>query len=1811
MRDINEEAHVYMQSLTQRYQIQERSFDVSPQMALNLGRAYASNPNLNPELLVALTMGGLDQQALQQVSAIAAHQQARAGAFDPDFLGQNYHFPNGPVGTSITGHLDFLKENQIAEVAERVDETGEGGPNGVLGFLHSGFKGAVRGAMLVAESGWQYAGAMIRGVTDFERTSDVTIGNTSIPNPIAAARNTLLYETGRQLLSGEGVQMGSGYFVEGEVREQQAARQRELLGTVERPDGREQAWTMGGGTLRFLMDRNILPENEALFNVGSGILDAMGSIVFDPLNVAFGAGVFGKAGRGVTGLSQLSSRTGKKVNQLIRDAKLAEESGDIAMATRLNRQAFEMLGMDDVAALSPQDLLLRAQGLDETQAQILGALRDEFGFIAQGGARTVVVPEFVKHFTDARGIKLAQMMSEIDDPKTIFMLHKGKIGPQVVQNLASATTVEDVLRVYARALSQPSSDINNFLGLMPNTGIVNVANAGYSVRNVIAPYSKWFNYMPSGSVLDPTNGHQFINTVIELYNTLPVAAGNVKNLGKLSVAGFRRYNIEARDEIVRRAIRAFADGDEGAIKQLTADIANDFQNMFIQLGYDTETAQLLTTYSSDLGKLNKLSLDDLNSGVPGETPAIMASQAIANGAAVIDPAKLREIVRGSGRVRQTFKINDKYHRIQKELNDLSQEITELNAARQNLDLTDAQRAKFDREAIDATQKYDRLKIESDKLEKTADPLLLRAIAGAKLAGDNFMTQWWKPATLVRAAYVLRIVPEEMARVMMGGVFGQGQFAMGDYFLASLGDINLFNRVGLTKAGRYRADAMARKWQGQATRADELNWQVVDLIAERDVLKAGPVDAATTRKIDDLQRQIDDLTDQIDDILEEAHSMRMFSDAQLSHTDGEALATVTRDLRGPSVNDRRLLLNNTGHTSEAYRAQAVEDPRQMTYWVSGMVDYVNQAANDVHTRAIAQVMRRGRLNKRQKFEMQGVVGTWDEHVAAGRMLDEREGLVAWMQTGGGRESTERLIRMMQAEGEMLDINNFDDVAKLLDRQTKHLATLTGGRVGDVALSPYALGVTPTGARSAWRIVDGGNDNLLEAISTGRFKGREIQFYDRGKKGATVNSDLQAAIREFATDASAPERVLYNTNTIHGREVTSALRDVVGWFFTQAYGIPSDKLARSPSFRRYYWDHMSDLARSASDEAAEAMLANARAAGLPRTLLKKIEDNLSARTPVDGGVDLDVLDELAKGVSLARVRDLLYDASRRGAGLDQFRLITPFGDAWREVFQFWGQQIVRQRGMPLKRLAKSIQGARDSGIMHQNPVTEEFEFTVPFSNKLNNVVEMVPGFGKLPEEFQMGNMVMPAKSMNVLGTFSPGIGPVADYTINTFIPDDPAWDQVRDWFFPIQEPALPSTEAGRANLFQRLIAPSPWMRRVVAEGPDVGPLAALRNFVNDLESDPQFLATRNHVVKSLASSRGFNASAGAENQQKLFDDANAIARRMFFLRGVVAFIGPGAPLPTYIAETKMGNMNAALLTDEWRKLEQELLEAGENPGVASEIILDTYGPDIWLYSASNSSSTIKGAQSSAEWWDWYRQNRDVVDAFPRIGAYFGDTGEFDIDAYGSLFSRGIYKPNTSDELYRQGATDVAYLAYNRLRESFPPEGQRTAEQRQLISAARYGLEQYWGVDLSAATRIAERREQLNELERLVIEGTEATNEVAERLMTTITGQFLVNYMQVRQMARVAAVAEYGGNTPDSWATMRATAPLRDVLRELGREMSAKDPVFARIFQFVLEGEMGDEEDDAEDAGRAAAAGSTRFMPGITRPPRIGSTPRLPGR
>jgi hypothetical protein len=1991
--NLNEEIKLFFESDRFRNEIRRRATTIDPAEARRIGRAYAMNPNVNPQVVAAIALGGGDQNVLGQISEVAAQQQVRDGYGAPYNIGRPYGQPNGPVGASASSAFALMQENNIAKVAEQVDRQGEeGGDDGLFGWLHGALKGTVRGAMVISESGWQATEAFIRGVTDFDGETDLGLGD--------VFRNTSLYEAFRQQFQEGGADLGSGYFVGGEVQARQAQRQQELLGTVTLPSGETKTWNAGLGFAQSLAQTKLIPYNDAAYQIASGIYSAVGAITFDPLN-ALGIGIAQRGATSVDNLSRLGSRTARKVNRSIELAREAEKSGDFVTALKYNEDALYSLGIDDFGGglTGARD---RLSDLSESRIAVESFLRDEAGFVSAGGERSLIIPEFVRSLTKDRSIRAMQYMADETDTAKIWRLHKGKIGATVIEELAQAKSIDEVIRTYAYALGNPAESSQWMLGYLPEMGMMNLPEKGLMVRNIIAPYTRWFNYLPDSSILDPRDGNSYVNRVDSLYSTLPTAAsfrstagGRVKiAMSDDSARRFQRYDIERRDEMLRRSIKAFASGDDTAIKQLNSEMAEDFKNMFMRMGWSAEEASALTRWAADRDRLGQFSIADLQNPVDVSEAPLMASQLLQSGATVIDPRKLKEVLRGSGRVQQMRRLNTKYHKLSDENWDLVSKIQELEGALLLDAATDAQKVRWADELNDLKRQQNNVQRQVDELAERGDPISKGFIQGAIIRGDHFMSQWWKPLTLVRAAYILRIVPEEIARVTVGGVFGVGPGAFMDFILATMGDIDKFGRVG-----RYEVDALGNQFSRKGREAQELAFRQTDLLDE----------LATARKIGDetevarLQEQLNIVQSQLDAADEQAYEL--FEQAMISRRRGESLATVTRDVSGASLTDRRLMANMSGGKSLASKSITAQREK----WVEGLTDYYFQAANDIHLNRIARVASGGSLPKTDRFAINGVVGNWDEHVAAGRIRDVREGLIFWMQGGTGREALDDLIRSYAAEGRVLDPDNLGDVGFILDKQVEHLATLVGGKPANAGFSPSALGdnlpssspyvyrqltsadpvpsvfhgtsrsfdegrlaqdsmferqasgnlVGPgfyttdspdiaksyqrkgaggapnvyearwvgdnpprifdlneplasnpetqtflrewvasnsefiDSAEELWQelidavengngvdfyrllyknfadagirrtdadeivmdlnavlsdtfdamlheggvqggakhnvyvwinegnievtkaavaevapvaevptqlynVIDGGEIDLLQAIGSKRFDGANLKLLDSKGADVKINSGFRDRLKTFAESSNAPERVLYNNNMINGEERFSFLNErIVAPFFTKFYGLPSDKLSRSPAFRRYYWLQMEQLVRSADDAAAVRLVANAERAGLPRNLLDRIVEASKARVVAPGeGANLKALDEVAKGAALARVQDLLYDASRRGAAMDQLRLITPFGDAWKEVWSMWTKEIVRQRGMPVKRLAKGIQGMRDANVMQEDPITGDWHIQVPFSDRLARLALTQGPTDATMGDFPVAPFTMPAQSLNVLGTFSPGVGPVMNVGINSLLPDDPSWDSVRDWLFPVAEPALPETEAGRNNLWQQLVFPSPWMRRAAAALPDSGPLRYLRNFVNDLETDPAFQATRNHVVQSLASARPASETMGANNQKKLFDDANEIAKRMYFMRGVFAFIGPGAPMPRYIAETGQGNMPAALLTDEWRKLEQELLSSGQNPGLAAQMMVDIYGPQIWLYTASNSESQVKGAQSSDAWWDWYRSGGDrVVENYPLMGAYFGETGDFSIDAYGSLFARGIYERKTGQALYDEAATDIAFLAYNRLRDQFPPEAQRTPEQRRLLASARTGLEEYWGVSLSGAVRIAERENQINEIKRLLTAG-DAGDSLARSMLSSDAGQLLMQYMAMRDVFAQQTMDLLGGVSDTSFRQLRAAAPFRDSLRELGTRLSAQNEAFARIYQYVLDGELFDDEDQADLAAQPMRSQSVaRVRPG----------------
>src|SRR5690606_3320160 len=156
-------------------------------------------------------------------------------------------------------------------------------------------------------------------------------------------------------------------------------------------------------------------------------------------------------------------------------------------------------------------------------------------------------------------------------------------------------------------------------------------------------------------------------------------------------------------------------------------------------------------------------------------------------------------------------------------------------------------------------------------------------------------------------------------------------------------------------------------------------------------------------------------------------------------------------------------------------------------------------------------------------------------------------------------------------------------------------------------------------------------------------------------------------------------------------------------------PTNYLSRSPTFKQEYWNRVRELLPFADESAQAQMLRRGRAESIPgfgsrasrrsgrlpraqRTTEAQARVNRAIeRGEIDGWLDLEDIDTLAKAYALDRTRELLYDMSNRSQFWDAMRPVSPFGEAWEEGITVWLNEVTRNPAA-VRRFQQTIQGLR---------------------------------------------------------------------------------------------------------------------------------------------------------------------------------------------------------------------------------------------------------------------------------------------------------------------------------------------------------------------------------------------------------------------------------------------------------------------------------------------------------------------------------------
>lgn len=517
---------------------------------------------------------------------------------------------------------------------------------------------------------------------------------------------------------------------------------------------------------------------------------------------------------------------------------------------------------------------------------------------------------------------------------------------------------------------------------------------------------------------------------------------------------------------------------------------------------------------------------------------------------------------------------------------------------------------------------------------------------------------------------------------------------------------------------------------------------------------------------------------------------------------------------------------------------------------------------------------------------------------------------------------------------------------------------------------------------WNTYTSGNTDLFDIIKSGHFtdsKGEVQSIYRAGPKSAKhgnpeINPAFTQHLDNYMDDFP---------NVIPGRQQAARRgrsnyqdlkRYMVQNFLYGAMSRSENLIAGSPVFKQSYTREMADMVQFMADEIRNAdgvvtarpraeMLEKARALNVPKRTIKHIEHLIATKKP--GRLNLAEADIVAKGRAMDRTQKLLYSYAERRQVFDIARNFIPFGDAWYEVMSTWGRIVTNTAGKPLRRAQQVIEGSINSGFFHENRFGE-LAFTYPFSGAITEALTGTP--------VEMEGRV---KGLSMFGEVIPGIGPVAQIPAAWFLKGKP---ELKD----LEEILLPFGAAeGEEILNWKTWLPG-WMKTAFS-------LAGLRT-----ADDMRLWENTVSQIADYKASTGEYGYSEAE-QTRLWQDAEADAKKIYGIRILAQFMAPAAPSLNFYAEDKSGRRFSAMaLAEEFHKAAEKDYET------AVHDFVEKYGEDALGVVVASSRTSVPGFPDSVEGQAWVDANPDLKGKYPLVYALFAPQGEWDPDVYSRQFA-----------------------------------------------------------------------------------------------------------------------------------------------------------------------------------------------------------------
>jgi len=600
----------------------------------------------------------------------------------------------------------------------------------------------------------------------------------------------------------------------------------------------------------------------------------------------------------------------------------------------------------------------------------------------------------------------------------------------------------------------------------------------------------------------------------------------------------------------------------------------------------------------------------------------------------------------------------------------------------------------------------------------------------------------------------------------------------------------------------------------------------------------------------------------------------------------------------------------------------------------------------------------------------------------------------------------------------------------------------------------------------------------------------------------------------------------------------------FFFQELYGGKFVKtLERSPVFRKFYYEEIGNqIGRLATSE-AQALIGklekSAKNAGFGDDIgkyigSKKVATKLKeiAKTPGNGTLKASDLDDYARLVGINKTKDLLYDASEKNNLEDVLRIIFPFVGAWREV-------AGRYASFMLEDLSRASRAARYSNLLHtSDPDGDGRGFWYEDPQSGDNYFKFPEIFG-LPAALRAAGVKSffeaPVQQLSQGMSWIPGLGPLAQIPASVIWKNSPDTSQIVQTLLPYgktdfglegiagQINPLPRTATNLAGLLYSIIQPE------------------------DFEKNKTFGNSLKDVVRANYASGDYDLST-EEGFKKLEKDSIRDARTISIIRTLQQFVGPTSPQVGFQIKVE----DKDVYVDEIIKVFSRMQE--EDYDTAVPRFLKVFGDEAALYIGSKSESLIPGFEATPEFGAWELNNRDLINEYKSVAAYFAPAGsEFNFDVYRRQEEEGSRRKLSAKEMIALAQNRIGSAKFRAARKMFGAFPSKAESDR--LAAYRLKLnKEYPGFPAVAQFTVGEFENQLFDLRDIINDSRLANNEV-------------VPYVKRYLTARDSLLAQEGFKSFES----EAARPFAESLYAFGNQLARENIAFDRIWQRLLSSEV----------------------------------------